>query len=95
MLPLTLLFIGTFFGTALGHGRLAHPPGRSSAWKFGYGTPVHLNDWQLNCGGYDVRILSLFARSVSFRFDDLFLSSTIWRWAANAVSVAIRSMDLV
>lgn len=34
-----------------GHGRLIEPPGRSSAWRFGFNTPVNHNDHELFCGG--------------------------------------------
>jgi len=37
-----------------GHARLLEPPGRSSMWRFGFGTPVNYNDNQLFCGGYRV-----------------------------------------
>lgn len=35
-----------------GHGRLIEPPGRSSAWRFGYEMPANYNDMELNCGGF-------------------------------------------
>merc|ERR1712038_1883019 len=37
----------------LGHGRLIEPPSRSSAWRFGFGTPENYNDNALFCGGFD------------------------------------------
>lgn len=51
---LKLLIIFVFAGIVRGHGRLARPPSRSSAWQFGFSTPINYNDWQLNCGGYEV-----------------------------------------
>lgn len=35
----------------LGHGRLVEPAGRSSAWRFGFPTPVNHDDDGMNCGG--------------------------------------------
>lgn len=43
--------------TAIGvqsHGRMNEPPGRSTAWKFGFDTPINYNDHELFCGGFDV-----------------------------------------
>ncbi|XP_003745551.1 uncharacterized protein LOC100901357 [Galendromus occidentalis] len=34
-----------------GHGRLTEPPGRSTAWRFGFKTPPNYNDNELFCGG--------------------------------------------
>lgn len=34
-----------------GHGRLLEPPGRSSAWRFGFKVPINYNDDELFCGG--------------------------------------------
>lgn len=39
---------------AFGHGRLMDPPGRSTAWRFGFDTPKYYNDNELNCGGLRV-----------------------------------------
>jgi len=44
-----------FVGLVNGHGRLALPPIRSSAWEFGFNIPVNTNDWELNCSGFQVR----------------------------------------
>lgn len=46
-----------FFGVdnAMGQGRLLSPPGRSSLWRLGYGTPVNNNDNALSCGGIQRR----------------------------------------
>ena len=41
-------------GTVSSHARLALPPGRSSAWDFGFNTPVNNNDYALYCGGFQV-----------------------------------------
>merc|ERR1712200_95670 len=35
---------------AEGHAYLAEPPGRSTAWRFGYSTPPNYNDNEINCG---------------------------------------------
>lgn len=34
-----------------GHGRLIDPPGRSTAFRFGFPTPPNYNDHELFCGG--------------------------------------------
>ncbi len=44
-----------FAETVSGHGRLALPPSRSSAWRFGFNTTINNNDAALNCGGAEVR----------------------------------------
>ena len=38
-----------------GHGYLAEPPSRASAWRFGFNTPADYNDAEGNCGGVGVR----------------------------------------
>ncbi|XP_015784670.1 uncharacterized protein LOC107362165 [Tetranychus urticae] len=40
---------------AWSHGRLIDPPGRSTAWRFGFSTPINYNDNQLFCGGFRVQ----------------------------------------
>ncbi|XP_050719782.1 uncharacterized protein LOC127000290 isoform X2 [Eriocheir sinensis] len=35
-----------------GHGRLIEPPGRSTAWRYGFNTPHNYNDHEIYCGGY-------------------------------------------
>jgi len=35
-----------------GHGRLRHPPGRSTMWRYDYDTPENVNDHETNCGGF-------------------------------------------
>ncbi|XP_037093179.1 uncharacterized protein LOC119112980 [Pollicipes pollicipes] len=35
-----------------GHGRLYEPPGRSSAWRYGFSVPRNDDDHALNCGGF-------------------------------------------
>ncbi len=52
-----------FVGTVYGHGRLAMPPGRSSAWDFGFDTPVNNNDFAIYCGGFQVSYLRVFLHS--------------------------------
>ncbi|RWS25011.1 uncharacterized protein B4U80_11510, partial [Leptotrombidium deliense] len=37
------------------HGRLIDPPSRSTAWRYGFGTPPNYNDHELFCGGYAVQ----------------------------------------
>jgi hypothetical protein len=49
---LTIIF-SYLAGTALGHGYLADPPGRASAWRYGFDTPVDLEDDHCDCGGID------------------------------------------
>ena len=34
------------------HARLIDPPARTSAWRFGFGTPANYNDHETNCGGF-------------------------------------------
>lgn len=34
------------------HGRLIDPPGRSTAWRYGFQTPPNYNDHELYCGGF-------------------------------------------
>ena len=36
----------------LTHGRFIEPPARTSAWRFGFGTPRDYNDHETNCGGF-------------------------------------------
>ncbi|OWF46338.1 hypothetical protein KP79_PYT04811 [Mizuhopecten yessoensis] len=38
------------FVVVYGRGRMVDPPGRSSMWRFGFGTPVNFDDDRLNCG---------------------------------------------
>ena len=42
-----------------GFGRLVDPPGRSSAWRYGFNTSINYDDNSLNCGGYSVSIIFL------------------------------------
>lgn len=35
-----------------GHGRLIEPPGRSTAWRYGFNTPHNYNDHEIYCGGF-------------------------------------------
>lgn len=34
------------------HARLIDPPARTTAWRFGFGTPANYNDHETNCGGF-------------------------------------------
>lgn len=48
-------------GSALGHGYLSQPAGRSSAWRNNFPTPINYNDNSLYCGGFAVSVhLSLY-----------------------------------
>ncbi|KAK4323853.1 hypothetical protein Pmani_005492 [Petrolisthes manimaculis] len=38
-----------------GHGRLIEPPGRSTAWRYGFSTPHNYNDHEIYCGGYSTQ----------------------------------------
>ncbi|XP_042228868.1 uncharacterized protein LOC121870955 [Homarus americanus] len=38
-----------------GHGRLVEPPGRSTAWRYGFSTPHNYNDHEIYCGGFAVQ----------------------------------------
>ena len=58
-----LLTIAGVFYTVLmmtslveGHGRLIEPPSRSSAWRFGFPTPINYDDNELFCGGFQVKL---------------------------------------
>ncbi|XP_052807202.1 uncharacterized protein LOC128236392 [Mya arenaria] len=51
LVTIVLLCIVTL-GHVSGHGRLTDPPGRSSAWRFGFKTPINYNDNSLECGGF-------------------------------------------
>lgn len=56
--PNLLLFtfqLLTLVSVASSHGRLIDPPGRSTAWRYGYDTPVNYDDNQLYCGGLQVQ----------------------------------------
>lgn len=37
-----------------GHGYLMDPPMRSTAWRYGFGTPINYDDNGLFCGGISV-----------------------------------------
>ena len=52
---LTLLLLLSFLRPSTSHGRLIQPPARSSAWRYGYDTPVDYDDNQLYCGGLQVQ----------------------------------------
>ena len=38
-----------------GHGYLVDPPNRSSAWRYGFKTPINTNDMELSCGGLTIQ----------------------------------------
>ena len=38
---------------AWAHGRFIEPPSRTSAWRFGFGTPSLYDDHETNCGGFE------------------------------------------
>ena len=46
--------IGVSISEVFGHGRLVEPPGRATAWRYGFNTPTDYNDNQLYCGGFYV-----------------------------------------
>ena len=39
-----------------GHGNMIDPPMRSSAWRYGFGTPINYDDNGLTCGGFGVSL---------------------------------------
>lgn len=47
-------FTTGFLQTVYGHGYMTLPPSRSSAWRFGFGTPTNYDDNALYCGGFAV-----------------------------------------
>lgn len=49
------LFLKTSVVLVRGHGYLADPPARTSAWRFGFKTPVNHNDNQMWCGGLNAK----------------------------------------
>lgn len=54
-LEILYLFLSLFVLSQVdGHGRLIDPPARSTAWRYGFKTPVNYNDNELYCGGYTV-----------------------------------------
>ena len=52
LISLLLMFPPDF---VTGHGRLVDPPARSTAWRYGYDTPVNYDDNQLYCGGKQIQ----------------------------------------
>ena len=50
LLGTVLMF--SLVGEAVSHARLTEPPARTTAWRFGFGTPVNYNDHETNCGGF-------------------------------------------
>ncbi|XP_041356040.1 uncharacterized protein LOC121373444 [Gigantopelta aegis] len=38
------------------HGRLVEPPGRATAWRYGFKTPINYNDNALYCGGFGTHV---------------------------------------
>lgn len=54
-----LVFLLAMSSIALieGHGRLRVPPARTSMWRDGFNTTRNYDDAQLNCGGFNVRII--------------------------------------
>jgi hypothetical protein len=52
LLLITVLSLLSQLPQANGHGRLIEPPSRSSAWRYGFNTPVNYNDHELFCGGF-------------------------------------------
>ncbi|RWS18082.1 uncharacterized protein B4U80_05900, partial [Leptotrombidium deliense] len=54
-LQVIILFCLTLLTLVLGHGRLIEPPGRSTAWRFGFRNPPNYDDNALFCGGVYVQ----------------------------------------
>jgi len=52
MWSLQVVAVLGLLSVVLGHGRLHDPPGRSTAWRHGFPTPVNQNDHELNCGAF-------------------------------------------
>jgi hypothetical protein len=52
---IALFVVISFIGLSHGHGRFVGPPSRSSAWRFGFDTPINYNDHELYCGGMNVQ----------------------------------------
>ncbi|XP_041355235.1 uncharacterized protein LOC121372861 [Gigantopelta aegis] len=50
MLVAVFLILGHVVQTQ-GHGRLTNPPGRATAWRYGFNTPVDYQDNEQFCGG--------------------------------------------
>lgn len=50
-----ILTASNLFHGSIQHGRLIDPPARSTAWRYGYDTPVDYDDNQLYCGGLQVQ----------------------------------------
>merc|ERR1712227_59083 len=47
-----ILLSSAFVTLTRSHGRLRHPPGRSTMWRYGFSTPTNNNDHETNCGGF-------------------------------------------
>ncbi|KFM62296.1 hypothetical protein X975_04030, partial [Stegodyphus mimosarum] len=48
---LRLIVAGLLLGFVKSHGSLDEPPGRSTMWRYGFETPVNVDDIELFCGG--------------------------------------------
>lgn len=53
--PLQIVFALSLVVVVFGHGRLIDPASRNAAWRFGFGTPKHYTDNELNCGGFSAQ----------------------------------------
>ncbi|RWS22379.1 uncharacterized protein B4U80_07789 [Leptotrombidium deliense] len=49
------LCVYLFIEDVFTHGRLIDPPSRSTAWRYGFKTPVNYNDHELFCGGFQIQ----------------------------------------
>ncbi|RWS02710.1 uncharacterized protein B4U79_01228 [Dinothrombium tinctorium] len=49
---LVLVIFGENASLIFGHGRLIDPPSRSTAWRYGFKTPINFDDQELFCGGF-------------------------------------------
>ena len=47
-----MITFASIIGFVSPHGRFIEPPSRTSAWRFGFGTPSYYNDHETNCGGF-------------------------------------------
>jgi len=50
--PVTIILLQLCVDLSHSHGRLRHPPGRSTMWRYDFDTPTNVNDHETNCGGF-------------------------------------------
>ncbi|XP_047992291.1 uncharacterized protein LOC125231006 [Leguminivora glycinivorella] len=51
MSSISLAILLSTASSVIGHGMVLDPPGRATAWRYGFRTPVNYDDNGLNCGG--------------------------------------------